>query len=101
MTAYERRIYRGDDEIGNVYYDSCAACRYVLLSEIGLVEIAHRRGIGTRVLAQLRAELPGYYWAITPEKRSSKPFWNRMRTIYPGEYGMGDPRVLQCLHRLR
>lgn len=101
VTAHERRIYRGDDDIGGVDYDSCAACQYVRLGEIGLIEVEQRRGIGTCVLAQLRAELPGYHWAITPEKRSSNPFWNHMRTTYPGEYLTGDPRVLQCPHRPR
>jgi hypothetical protein len=83
VTAHERRIYRGDDDIGGVDYDSCVACQYVRLGEIGLLEVEQRRGIGTCVLAQLRAELPGYHWAITPGKRSSRSFWNHMRTTTP------------------
>jgi hypothetical protein len=100
VTAHWRRIYRGDADIGGVDYDSCPACRCVRLGEIGLFEVEQGRGIGKRVLAQLRAELPGYHWGITPEKKASRPFWKRMRETYPGEYLVGDSRVLQCPHFL-
>jgi hypothetical protein len=66
-SSYVHRIYGGDLDIGGLDYQ---ACRAVLLGEIGLVDTEQRHGIGTRVLAELRADLPGYRWFITPGKGS-------------------------------
>ncbi|EFL12555.1 MULTISPECIES: hypothetical protein [Actinomycetes] len=95
---HQRRIYRDQTDIGGIDYWSCSACRWVLLGEIGLVE--QRRGIGTRVLAHLRTELPGYRWSITAAKSPSIPFWLRIRATYPDEYlycGTGE-RPVHCPH---
>ncbi|RSD26420.1 hypothetical protein [Amycolatopsis eburnea] len=100
VTAFEHKIYRDDVHIGSVDYDACHACRCVMLGEIGLVDNEQRRGIGTRVLAQLRTELPSYRWFITPEKTSSRPFWARIRATYPGEYLLGAREHLGCWHLL-
>ncbi|MEQ0560982.1 hypothetical protein ABJI51_18005 [Amycolatopsis sp. NEAU-NG30] len=71
-----------------------------MLGEIGLVDDQQRHGIGTRVLAQLRTELPGYRWFITPEKTSSRPFWDRIPRAYPGEYLLSARQHIGCEHLL-
>jgi hypothetical protein len=83
-SSYVHRVYRGELEIGGIDYHTCHTCRTVMLGEIGLLDAEQRRGIGTRVLAQQREELPGYRWFITPEKPASRPFWARIRATYPG-----------------
>lgn len=98
ITSDTRRIYRGDADIGGVDYECCAACRWVLVGEISLIEAEHRRGIGRRVLAQLRTELPGYRWFISPEKSGSRPFWDHLRAVYPGEYLTAAMYTYPCPH---
>jgi hypothetical protein len=71
-----------------------------MLGEIGLVDTEQRRGIGARVLAQLRADLPGYRRFITPEKTASRPFWDRIRAVYPGEYLLSARQHVGCTHLL-
>ncbi|HEY3481140.1 MAG TPA: hypothetical protein VGL02_19790 [Streptomyces sp.] len=100
VTAFQHAIYRDDVHIGSVDYDACHACRCVVLGEIGLVDDEQRHGLGTRVLAELRRQLPGYRWFITPEKTSSRPFWVKLRAAYPGEYLLGARRHLGCEHLL-
>lgn len=108
VTWHRRRIYRSDEQlgrehgvvqIGTVDYESCRACRLVRLGEIGLVDDEQRHGIGSRVLAQLRTELPEYRWCTTLTKTRSEGFWRRMQAWYPGEYhSTGDKRRRICTH---
>lgn len=86
VTWENRHLYRDDIEIGSVDYWTCHTCRRVLLGEIGLIETEQRRGTGTRVLALLRQQLPGYSWCTTATKIGSEPFWARIRQAHPGEY---------------
>jgi hypothetical protein len=99
-SSFVHHIYRSDRDIGSVDYQACHTCRAVMLGEIGLVDDEQRRGIGTRVLARLREELPGYQWFITPEKTASRPFWAQIRVTYPGEYLLSASQHLGCTHLL-
>lgn len=76
-------------------YQVCHSCRTVLLGELELVDDVQRHGIGSRVLARLRRDLPGYRWAITPEKPSAWPFWDAIRATHPGQNDLGV-RPLGC-----
>jgi hypothetical protein len=49
VTNHVHRIYRAEAEIGGVDYQSCAACRCVLLGEIGFVDDEQGKGNGSRV----------------------------------------------------
>lgn len=80
----------GERQIGSGDYWACHTCRYVLLGEIGFLDEEQRRGRGTRVLEHLRGEVMGYRWCLTPIKRASKPFWERLQEVYPGDYHI-DP----------
>ncbi|MFC9249988.1 hypothetical protein [Amycolatopsis thailandensis] len=99
VTFHAHRIYRSGVEIGGVDYQVCHACRAVLLGELALADEEQRHGLGTRVLDRLRRDLPGYRWAITPEKPAARPFWDRIRATHPGEYGLGV-RSFECAHLL-
>lgn len=101
VTAHDRRIYRGNVDIGGVDYDSCAVCRCVRLGEIGLFEVEQDAESARASWRSSVPSYPGYHWGITPEKKASRPFWKRMRETYPGEYLVGDSRILQCRHFLR
>lgn len=99
VTFHVHRIYRGGVEISGIDYQVCHACKTALLGELELVDDAQRHGIGSRVLDRLRRDLPGYRWAITPEKATAQPFWDAIRRAYPGEYDLGA-RPLGCTHLL-
>ncbi|MEV6909469.1 hypothetical protein [Amycolatopsis sp. NPDC051071] len=99
VTFHVHRIYRAGTEIGTIDYQVCHACRTALIGELDLSEQVRRHGIGTRVLDQLRRDLPNYRWAITPEKPAARPFWDWIRAAHPGEYGLGG-RPLGCAHLL-
>jgi hypothetical protein len=96
---HAHRIYRGAVEIGTVDYHTCQAFQLAHLDEIGLVETEQRCGIGSRVLACLRQQHPGYTWCTAPQMVLSRSFWARMQARYPGEYYPGsDPRGQVCRH---
>lgn len=93
------RIQRRGAEIGSLEYDACHTCQHVLLGEIGLIGPEQNKGIGRRVLESVRNDVAGYRWFITPAKRGSEMFWQRMRQTYPCEYNTVHD-VHPCQHIL-
>lgn len=87
VTWTKVRIQRGGAEIGGLDYQACHACWHVMLGEIGLIEPEQNQGIGRHVLESVRHDVAGYRWFITPIKRGSETFWQRMRQAYLGEHG--------------
>lgn len=86
VTWMRVRIQRRGAEIGNLDYEACHTCHHVLLGEIGLIDPEQNKGIGRRVLESVRHDVAGYRWFITPAKRGSETFWQRMHQAHPGEY---------------
>lgn len=99
VTWCQYHVYRNEVDIGGVDYWACRVCRCAFLGKISFVDWEQRRGLGTRVLTQLRAELPGYCWCTTAQDSSSAPFWRRIQQHYPGEYCVaGQGPVAPCSH---
>ncbi len=86
VTFHAHRVYQAGTEVGGIDYRVCHACRTVLIGELALTDDTRRHGIGTRILDRLRRDLPGYRWAITPEKTAARPFWDSVRAAHPGDY---------------
>jgi hypothetical protein len=90
-------IMIGGQDIGRVIFQVCCQCRLGYVSNMSIDEPYQDRGIATRALADLRAEVPGYHWSTCGQRHTARTFWQRTARRAEGGYQTSKP----CEHITR
>ncbi len=70
-------ITMGEKEIGCLVFQICSQCRVGHVANIAVDHDYQGRGIGTRALWAVRAEVPGYRWSTSGQDIAALTFWQR------------------------
>jgi len=85
----ELTMYVGRDrkyDIGHVVFQVCHECKTGFVAKISVDETHQGVGIGSRALAHLRAQVPGYRWSTTGQYITARTFWQRTARRAGGGY---------------
>lgn len=89
LTMYAGRDRRYD--IGHVVFQVCHECKAGFLAKMSVDEAYQGLGIGSRALAHLRAQVPGYRWSTTGQYITARTFWQRTARRAGGSYEASGP----------
>jgi hypothetical protein len=90
--SYQERIFMiGNEDVGHVVFQICRPCRAGYIGKISVYEPYQDRGIATRALADLRAEVPGYRWSTSGQYSTARTFWRRTSRQAGGGYETAGP----------
>ncbi|MFJ2667702.1 hypothetical protein ACIO14_25500 [Nocardia fluminea] len=73
ITLYHRD--RDDWPVGKVSYLICHPCRRAFIGNLDVNPSLQGHGIATRVLADIRKQIPGYTWLTSRHMPTAKSFW--------------------------
>lgn len=71
-------ITMGGQGIGRLVFQICHQCRIGYVAKISVDQPYQDRGIATRALWAVRAEVPGYRWSTSGQELTARTFWQRI-----------------------
>jgi GNAT superfamily N-acetyltransferase len=86
-------IMMGGRSIGRLVFQVCHQCRTGYVAKISVDEAYQGRGIASRALWAVRAEVSGYRWSTSGQELAARTFWRRLAR-HRGGYQTARP----CQH---
>jgi GNAT superfamily N-acetyltransferase len=78
-------------DIGHVVFHVCHECKAGFVAKMSVDETYQGLGIGSRALAYLRAQVPGYRWSTSSQYITARTFWQRTARLAGGGYEASGP----------
>ncbi len=89
ITLYHRD--RDGWPVGKVSYLICHHCRRAFIGNLDVNPSLQGQGIATRVLADIRKQIPGYTWLTSRHMPTAKSFWLLMAERTGEDYADTEP----------